>query len=75
MAVVDRLLDGRLLNVAQRRNYSAAAKWLFRYQKNVPKGGYPTAGALYQFLHAHQREFFTFLEAQADQRGVKLSKA
>ena len=65
--------------LSQRRNYSAAAKRLFRkYRKATkapPVGGYKSAGSLYSFIHVNKADFFKLLEARAAGNGVELPKA
>ena len=79
IAAVAEIMASKNTNFAQRRNYSAAAKRLFRdYKrlgKKVPVGGYPTYGALFQFVHKNKRAFYRLLEARAKVNGVELPAA
>ena len=79
IAAVAEIMASEDTNFAQRRNCSAAAKRLFqdyeRSGKKVPAGGYPTHGALFQFVHKNRRDFYKLLEAHAKANGVELPAA
>ena len=43
--------------------------------KKVPVGGYPTPGALFQFIHKNRYDFYRLLKARAKTNGVELPAA
>ena len=77
-AVAD-IMASKRTALAQRLNYSAATKRLFKdYKeagKKVPVGGYPTPGALFQFIRKNRYDFYRLLKARAKTNGVELPAA